>query len=302
MINKLNVDIWQKALAVYGKAIDKGDNISRQKLVDLLGITENLARCILFAMQHRDIIACSNPEFKADNNTVELLFGDVHIPFQNDASVDVMLKYAKALKPNIISIMGDLLDCYQISYFSHSPIRGKRLFDEIKEAKDFLYKIRGMFPEAKIILYRGNHEEKIERYIYEKAPDLAELVDTLLIDKLELDRLDIKYITEPFEIGKLWHLHGHEKGKSSYNPEYICNVMNQYVGDHFVVFHYHRTQSKTFKRIGNRFWNTYAVGCLCQDMDYARLNKWQNGFAMCEYDDDGNFRFANKVIINGIVY
>jgi len=159
-----------------------------------------------------------------------------------------------------------------------------------------------MFPDTKITFYRGNHEERIERYIYNKAPELSELVDTLLIDKLELNKLNIQYITEPYALGKLWHLHGHEKPSGSYNPEYILNVFNQYVGDHFVVFHYHRTQSKTFKRIGNRFWNTYAVGCLCGDLEYARLNKWQNGFGVCYYDDNGDFTFDNKTILNGIIY
>ena len=301
-MNNFSVDIWRRAIALKKKADEEGESLGRQKLMELLDITEPLARCIVFALTYRDILNCSSTSYPVETDTTELLFGDVHIPFQNKASVEVMLDYAKEIKPDIISIMGDLQDCYQISTFNTNPIRGKRLFDEIKEGRNFLYKLREMFPEARIIFYRGNHEERIERYIFDRAPQLAELVAGLLIDKLELKQLNIEYITELFAIGKLWHLHGHEKPSGSYNPEYICNVFSQYIGDHFVVFHFHRTQSKTFKRIGNRFWNTYSVGCLCGDLDYARLNKWQNGFGVARYDSEGNFTFDNKTILNGVIY
>ncbi len=301
-INKFDREIWQKALILDTKLRQDGEMLGRNRLMKYLNTSEKLAEHIAFILKNRDIINCSNIIYPTKAKDIELCFGDLHIPFQDRGALSVMFEYADLFHPNIVTIMGDLLDCYQISTFLKNPIRGKRLFEEIQEGKEFLYEVRDRYPEAKIILYRGNHEERIERYICDKAPQLAELVESLLPEKLELNKLNIEYITEPFVIGKLWHLHGSERTGGGYNPEHILNVLIQYVEDHFVTFHYHRSQSKTFKRIGNRYWNTNSVGYLATDLDYAKMNKWQQGFGIVEYEEDGSFTFHNKTILNGSIY
>ncbi len=303
-MNDIDINLWRRALTLNAKAQTNGETLGRNKLQKLLNITRTQADHIAFALRNLNVLSCTNIQYPiTDSSNIELTFGDVHIPFQDQVAVQVMLDYAKPLNPNIITIMGDMQDCYRISKFSKNILRGKRLFDELKEGRDFLCKLRDLFPDARIIYYVGNHELWIEKYICDKAPQLAELAETLLIDKLQLERLNIEYITKPFRIGKLWHLHGHQKGKTNFSAENILNIMQPYVQDHFIVFHFHRSQSKAFKRIDNRFWNTYSVGCLCDySMDYAVLNKWQQGFGIVHYDQDGNFTFENKIIQNGIIY
>jgi len=295
-------ELWRKSLSLWEKAQSINETITRDQLAEYLSISDRTAGNILFALRNRNLINCESKKIAVNDGVVELALGDLHIPFQDDAAVDACLSYADNLNPSIISIMGDMLDFYQISTFSKNPIRSKRLFEEIKQGKEFLTMLRERYPQARIIYYEGNHENRLSRYILQNAPQLAELLDGFLPDKLGLESLNIEYHTVPFAIGKLWHLHGHEKGAGSYNPEYITNVMMQYIYDHYMVWHYHRSQDKTFKRIADRYWQACSVGHLAGEMDYALMNKWQQGFAIVRYMADGEFSIDNKKIIRGVVY
>lgn len=295
-------ELWLKALTLSKKAQDNNEKLSRDKLCSLLNISDRIAGNVIWALNNRRIINCECEDLESGTQEIELSFGDLHVPFHDELCLDVILSEARRIKPTIITLMGDMLDFYQISTFTKNPTRSKRLFEEIKQLRGILRQIRAEYPNARIIYYQGNHEHRLERYICDKAPQLAELVETLLTDQLELNKLNIEYLTKPFRIGKLWHLHGHEKPAGVNNPEYILNVWIQYVFDHFIIFHYHRTQERTFKRIDGSVWTAHSVGYSAGDLDYSPMNKWNQGFAVIKYDASGNFRVENKKIVNGIIY
>lgn len=301
-MTEFNLDTWRLALQLNDKAKKNGESLSRNRLAKLLNVSDRIAGYIWFALQNRDIINCEAQSYDAKVGQIELAMGDLHFPFQDSAAISAMLDYAADEGVDTITINGDLLDFYQISSFSPNPVRGKRIFDEIKQARDWLAELRERFPLAEIIFKQGNHEFRLERYICDKAPQLAEMLDTLLVDKLEMTKLGIQYMTDPYRIGQLWHLHGHEKPGGSYNPEYITNVIMQYVYDHFIVFHYHRSQDKHFKRLGDRWLKGTAVGYLASSLDYAQMNKWNQGFAIIRYREDGEFEIENKSIIKGRIF
>ena len=294
-------EIWQKACLVFAKSTQLGQPISRTQLSKLLGISDRMAGNILWSLRNRELIGTNAHQIDT-NGDVELAIGDLHIPFQDDIAIDACLRYADQHNPTIISIMGDMLDFYQISTFSKNPLRSKRLFQEIEQGKAFLTTLRERYPNARIIYYEGNHEARLTKYILDKAPQLAELLTGFLPDKLGLGALNIEYHSVPFRIGRLWHLHGHEKGAGSYNPEYITNVLMQYIYDHFITFHYHRSQEKLYKRLGDRYWKAASIGHLAGQMDYSIMNKWQQGFAIIRYQQDGEFSIDSRTIINGQVY
>lgn len=293
---------WDKALAIWQKAGKEGIILGRTQLASILSVSDREAREILFSLKHLNLIRCDSSIMEACSGEVVLAIGDLHIPYQDDAAIEAALSYAERRGINTICLMGDIMDFYQISSFGKNPLRSKRLFEEIKQGKEFLQSLRNRFPEAKIIYYAGNHEERLARYIYDKAPQLSELIDNFLPEKLGIPELNMTFEENPFKIGKLWYLHGHEKGKGSYNPEWITNVVMGSVYDHFITFHYHRSQDKVFKRIGGRYFRASSVGYLAGEMDYARMNKWQQGFALITYFEDGEFSIENKTIINGKVF
>lgn len=143
---------------------------------------------------------------------------------------------------------------------------------------------------------------RLDRYLMSQASEIYDLVNDLIETKLGFKELGIEYITEPFKIGKLNHLHGHEKGKGMNNPEYITNVVFNFVLDHFICGHFHRSQEKIFKRIDKSIFLGTSVGYLAGDMEYAQLNKWNQGFATVIYGDRGRFKAQNHKIFNGEVY
>lgn len=294
--------LWERALILYEEAEKKGLPFGRNKLKEILGITENLAREILFALENRDIIS-KLEAIETISKETALVFSDVHIPFQDDLALNTMFDYIEDMEidPSIIIILGDLLDFYKISKFIKNP-KKKDISKEIEIAKKFLISLRNKFPYARIIFKEGNHERRLVSYIWQNASDIYDLVEDLLEIKLGLKDLNIEYCYKPFKVGNLWFLHGHEKAGGSYNPEYITNVMWKYIHDHFMVGHFHRTQDKIFKRIdGKTYWGG-AVGYLAGEMDYAVLNNWNHGFAVIDFDEKGNFRASNKKIYNGNVY
>lgn len=280
--------------------IRRGEEISRLKIQDSFQISQAEAQHIIFALDNKDIIK-SNPDiFQADGQRL-LIFSDVHYPFQDDLALNAMIEFALEYKPDIFVLLGDIIDFYQISTFVKNPGK-KSVKKEIEETKKFLTELRHHFPDARIIYKTGNHEDRLEKYIFQKAKEIHDLISDLLPNELGLKDLKIEYMTEPFAIGKLWFLHGHEKPGGAYNPEYICNVIWQYVHDHFIVGHFHRKQQKTFKNIsGDTFW-TGALGYLAGQMDYAILNKWTQGFCTVDYSSNGHFRATNREILNGEIF
>lgn len=298
---QLTVSMWRNALRIESEFTRRGEHLSRLKLMDAFQIPEHSARFLYDCLRARDIIALQPDQFPTDSGTKELVLSDIHIPFQDDLAVDAALNYADQFQPDIITLLGDTIDFYKISRFVKSP-KKKSVSGEIKQTRGFLSDLRKRFPNARIIFYKGNHEDRMDTYIMSNASEIYDLVQDLLEVKLGLRELNIEYQAEPFAIGKLWHLHGHEKPGGSYNPEYVCNVMWKHVHDHFVVGHFHRNQQKTFKRIDGSTFSTASVGYLAGEMDYARLNAWSQGFYCVTYGKDGRFRGELKNINAGEVY
>lgn len=297
---KLSREIWNRAIMLEREFIRRGEEISRSKIQESLQISQAEAQHIIFALDNKDIIK-SNPDvFHADDKKLAV-FSDVHIPFQDDLALNAMIEFLQEYKPDIILLLGDVIDFYQISTFIKNPAK-KSVKSEIEETKTFLAELRYLFPDAQIIYKTGNHEDRLEKFIFQNAKQIADLISDLLPLQLGLKELDIEYKTEPFAIGKLWFLHGHEKPGGAYNPEYITNVMWQYIHDNFIVGHFHRKQQKTFKNIsGDTFW-TGALGYLAGEMDYAILNKWTQGFCTVDYSQSGHFRANNHEILQGEIF
>lgn len=297
---KLNKEIWNRAITLEREFQRRDEEISRMKLQDSLQITQAEAQHIIFALNNKDIIKSMPDQFEADDKRC-LIFSDVHIPFQDELAVQSMLEFALEYKPDIIVLLGDIIDFYQISSFVKNPTK-KSVKSEIEETKKFLTELRFQFKDSRIIFKTGNHCDRMEKYIFQSAPKISDLISDLLPVQLNLKELNIEYMAEPFAIGKLWCLHGHEKPGGAYNPEYITNVMWQYIHDHFIVGHYHRRQQKTFKNIsGDTFW-TGALGYLAGQMDYALLNKWTQGFCTVDFSKNGHFRAKNYEILNGEIF
>lgn len=292
---------WARLLTLSQEVSRRGEQISRRKIIDALSVCEHDARFLIDALKYKDIISVNPESINVDSGTKEIFLCDIHFPFQDDAALGAALEYADRFQPDIITLGGDTIDFYKISRYVTNPVKRNVIY-EIKVVREFLAMLRKRFPKARIIFLNGNHSLRLDNYLMSQAKEIYSLISDLLEVKLDFAGQNIEYKAEPFSIGKLWHLHGHEKGGGMYNPEHVCNVMFGYVLDHFICGHYHRTQDKIFKRIDKSIFLGSSVGYLAGEMDYARLNKWNQGFASIIYGENGRFRVRNHKIFNGEIF
>jgi predicted phosphodiesterase len=196
---------------------------------------------------------------------------------------------------------GDMMDCYNLS--SHEKVENNRSWKwELDAARTMVKHLRQFFGDKVRIVYReGNHEERLKRYLAQKAKELEGTI--ILEEMLGLHEQGIEWVDERAKVkaGKLWIDHGHEWfGGGGVNP--ARNYRMKAV-DNVMVGHVHKTSTDLFRRpLDGTFIAGWSVGCLCDlNPRYAPRNNWNHGVALVELEDGGNFTVHNKVILQGAV-
>ena len=234
-----------------------------------------------------------------------VVFGDVHIPFQDDVALGLALSFIEREKPDRVVINGDFLDCYDVSSFDKNPDRKARFKDEIAHGREVLGELRRVSGKAEIIYIYGNHEHRLSRYLNTEARALKGLAGLTIEEQLHLDELDIqfvdchadKFIDTYIRIGEL--LIGHFAKVSPYSGYTAKNLLDQY-GMSLIQAHVHSMGSS------NKVLETGPVmgwegGCLCSlDPHYTKQKKWMHGFHVVHMNRGGEFFHVEPVsIIDG---
>lgn len=105
-----------------------------------------------------------------------LFIPDTHVPYHDERAFDLMLEAASAWKPDTINILGDFMDCWSISSHSKAADRSFNLQEEVTAANLCLDFVDQLGAREKHYV-SGNHEDRLIRYINDKAPELFGLVD-----------------------------------------------------------------------------------------------------------------------------
>lgn len=227
-----------------------------------------------------------------------LIVGDLHIPFQEKRAVNLMLRVAQDLQPDLVFLNGDIMDCWQISRYVKNP----KLHDqaniqlEIEQTRSFLQRIRYMFPRAKFLYTFGNHEYRWSSFIVNNAKELYGLKGMTLEEQLELADLDIKAInTGNKENSYLWGklLIGHFDRVNKHSGMTAKNLIED-KGISLVQNHVHRGGS-SFKRAYDRDIVGYENFCLCsRNPDYVDRPNWQLGFSIVYKDKHSDFFYLEQ--------
>lgn len=234
-----------------------------------------------------------------------LIISDLHFPYQNNKAITLALDYGKEKKVDCILINGDLIDFATISRHD-KDWRARSIAEEFDAVRAFLNTLRSHFPKTKIVFKHGNHDERWEKFLYNKAPEIFDVNDFQLEVLLKLGELKIDTVKDkkPIKIGKLTALHGHELaggGAGGVNPAratFLKTLSNVIVG------HYHKTSSNTETTMNGDIIAVNSVGCLC-DLNplYMPINRHNLGFAYCELDiKTGEYHLDNLKIIKGKIY
>jgi len=227
-----------------------------------------------------------------------LVLADIHIPDHNTKSITMALEYGTKKNVDTIILLGDLLDGYFLSSFGHDPKRPS-FNTELKKCIEFFTHLRETFPKAQIIYKAGNHDgARLQRYVYGR-PELADLEDLSLPSLLRLKSFNIEYVSDMqlVKIGKLLFMHGHEGGGNP-NVNIARNLFIRFQNN-LIAGHFHRKEEYVDVNIVTRETKaSYTVASLCNTQpDYRPYSKYQNGFAVVNFDKNGNFTVDNKLIV-----
>ena len=232
-----------------------------------------------------------------------LVLSDVHIPYQDDEALSSALECGKKEGVDTVILNGDAIDCHSISYFATAP--SERDFKgELKQAKAFLSLLRKKFPNAKIIYKLGNHEERYESYMLNKAPELLEEPYFAFESVYDLNSLDIDLVDDKrkIKIGDLNVIHGHEVMRGKAVPVNPARMLFLKARTYAIMGHLHQDSRHQGKDLNDRVVACWSTGCLCDlHPRYAPYNEWAHGFALVTAEKDGTFEVRTPVVKKGRV-
>jgi len=230
-----------------------------------------------------------------------LILSDIHVPYHSIGAITAALQYAKKSKPDALLLNGDTIDCHRLSRFIKDP--KKRNFKLELDTFKALFDVFEKELKCKIYFKIGNHEERYEHFLYEKAGELVGVEEFEFENIIKARARGIEIIGDkrPMKFNNLWGIHGHEYvgGISApVNPArglFLKAKVSTFQG------HNHQTSEHTEPTLTGKMVTTWSLGCLSElHPQYMPLNKWNHGFGEVDLDPNGeDFEFHNKRIFKG---
>lgn len=238
--------------------------------------------------------------FVVENCARVLVLSDVHIPYHTTSALQIAIAEGKRRAVDCIFLNGDTLDFHTLSRFERNP-EARDFKGERKMAVQFLEYLRQEFPKARIIFKKGNHEERLDSYVIQKAPELYDQAILGLYPLLHMERLGVELVGDKrvVTLGGLSILHGHELHKGFAPPvnpargAYLKGKVSLLIG------HHHKTSEHTETALDGSIVTTWSTGCL-SDLHpaYAPFNSYNHGFANVELSGP-DFAVTNHRIHKG---
>lgn len=233
--------------------------------------------------------------FELGNGIKVAILSDLHVPYHSEVAVPSAVKYCVSRSPGVVLINGDLADFYSISRHQKDP--SKRDFKaEVTAVQKTLEWIRSEFPEARIVLKAGNHEERWQHWLWNCAPEISNFERMTLEQWIDAPEHGIEVVTDqrPVMCGRLPVMHGHEIGKGISAPVNAARGLFLRTTSTMLQSHCHRTSQHVEPDWRHLDTATWSIGCLCDmNPEYARINKWNHGFGFVTVDDAGEFHVEN---------
>lgn len=240
-------------------------------------------------------------------NNIEkwLLVPDCHVPYHDVNAFRLMLKAAKSAGVKNAVVLGDFVDCYSVSSHSKRPDRVDDLGVEIEAARGALTELEATCPGKRIYI-AGNHEDRLERYLCDKAPALFSSVK---IDKLlGLSGRGWKYV--PYKshckIGKLNLTHDCGKaGKQAHHDALSAFQESVVIGHTHRIGYAVEGNVKGKPHVGAMLGWLGDFGSVEYMFRIRAMRDWAHGFGVAYLEPSGNVHVVpipivdNAVVIEG---
>lgn len=240
-----------------------------------------------------------------------LIITDAHFPYGDEQCVKAIMDYAIDYGVENLMLLGDVFDFHEISKWGDKfrMTIEEELALAQQQLEEWIIK-RGNFKRK--VFIKGNHEDRLERYITDNARKIQRLLENkgfTLPEITGLNDMGFEYVDnnkmrvetgEYFHIGHLYFMHGHEVAGSGKYP--ARNKLSK-AHDNILFGHFHKTDEAIEFDLKKKPSKCWSVGCSCGIIpDYQPFNEWNQGFAIVRFRDGGKFSVDNKVIVNGEVY
>lgn len=231
------------------------------------------------------------------------VLSDIHVPYHDEVALRAAVDQLRGDKVDALVLNGDIADFYSISRYLRDP-RKRNFKGEVAACRDTLAWLRSQFPEIPMVYKAGNHEERWAHWLWQHAPEISDDPLVGLENWLGMPGLGIEYVDDkrPIMAGQLPILHGHEKGNGISAP--VNQARGAFLRLHHTVLegHGHRTSVHCEPDMFGRETTCWSTGCLADLRPcYARLNKYNHGFASVTVHADGQFDVHNFRIVAGRV-
>lgn len=231
------------------------------------------------------------------------IFSDIHVPYHSIECITSAIDFCKKENPDALLLNGDTIDCFRLSRFIKDP--RKRNFKLELDTFKALIEVFKKELKCKIYFKLGNHEERYEAFLFEKAKELVGIEEFEFENIIKARANGISIISDKrvIKLNDLFGIHGHEyvggitapvnPARGLFNRGKVCCFQG----------HNHQTSEHTEPTMAGRMITTWSLGCMSElHPAYMPLNKWNHGFAMVDLDSNGvDYEFRNKRVLKGKV-
>jgi predicted phosphodiesterase len=231
------------------------------------------------------------------------ILSDIHVPYHNIESLSAAITYLKKDKIDGLLLNGDTIDCHRLSRFIRDP--KKRNFKLELDTFKALFEVFEKQFNCPIYFKIGNHEERYEHFLQEKAGELVGVEEFEFENIIKARARGIQIIGEKrvMKLNGLNGIHGHEYIGGISAPVNVARGL--YLRGKVSAFqgHNHATSEHSETDMNGKIVTTWSIGCLSElHPAYMPLNRWNHGFGIVDLDENGeDYEFRNKRIFKGKV-
>lgn len=237
----------------------------------------------------------------ADPQTVAVI-NDLQMPYHDQTALTLVENFLIEIQPELLLYNGDIMDYYQISDFDKDPARVGNLQSDIDQVKAMFRRHKIRLPNTRKLLIDGNHEKRLQHFLWTKAPEISSLKCLTIEQLFNLDEYKIEHIA--YEQGLMINnvflvLHG---DIASIHSGYTAKRMFEKHGGCGICGHCHRLGS-FYKRDRFGFWGWWENGCLCHlNPDWIKNPNWTQGFSLVHFLGDRFWVEQIPIIKNKMMY
>lgn len=222
-----------------------------------------------------------------------VVISDLQVPYALPKAVASLLSFIRKIKPDALACVGDETDLPMVSRWTDGK-RGEfatTIQNDLDATHALFAQFRAALGEGKPFhLVRSNHTDRLERYIENKAPAIANLRGLTYPELIGLKRLKITWHEQMYEIAPNVLLAHGDEGNISKVSGMTALKLSEMTGKSIVCGHTHRQglvwASRGYSgRVESRF--ALEVGHLMDIAQAAYLKprgaaNWQLGFGLLE--------------------